>query len=811
MRQLLSVILFASALSAQTSPYPGALDTNSTLGVAANRVSTKLSVGISASATSIQVDSATRIVANVILAIDASSTSPEYVWVCSVSGNTLTLGKTACPNADGRGADGSTAAIHASGAAVAAYPNAWNFNALAAGLKATQGALGANLSAIAAGPFTNSAAYNFTPQSPGGSLVIGANVVTMTPCPFGVAGSHTVVGGLPHLLYISGGVGTAEAVPIAGGTCTSGLTTGTLIISAANTHSGAWTIKSNTTGVQEAVYVAGVNGVGGILGSVRMPAGPIDLWATTSTVAALNVPTGYGVSLRGQGRSSTFLRTHATTGNWISYIGNGYADMGDFFIVDDGATLHTLGAMITITNVISGSIDNIHAEKCYDCLVLLGVNGNTHFTRLNVYGAHIGFWVNGSAYSNQFSLTDSTLHGDQNGIRIDNTTTVGVYIANNLVDQVNLYGLALSTGAAISISETTNLLPTNEIALTGNDFEAVGTAIELIGSNTAFQNNAVTVTGGRINSTYCGVCAYSGFNGLKVDSAPIGLSNGTSPVTVAIAGIRLQGVTNFTIQNNTISLGTGAALPVGITFAATGNNVGKISGNVIGKEGTAPVLGILVAGADSIQVEHNVINSSGAALSTSGTVTNLAASGNIGVDNVIPAVASAATLAFPLNPNFTLSGSTNVTAVTFSLIAGSYGIVTATAATLTFTAGASIGDNFILKQNTPATWYWDGTKVWLSGQDPALSRSANYIATESGANNAIIGDLTGVPTIAGVTITIKLAHTLQAGANTFNFNSGGAVNIKSSRNTANNIGTAYAATGIVTLTYDGAVWLDVSQ
>lgn len=70
----------------------------------------------------------------------------------------------------------------------------------------------------------------------------------MGGCPVGVAGANTL-----HYLYISGGVGTAEAVLITGGTCTSGATSGTITFTPGNTHSGAWTIESATAGVQEAI------------------------------------------------------------------------------------------------------------------------------------------------------------------------------------------------------------------------------------------------------------------------------------------------------------------------------------------------------------------------------------------------------------------------------------------------------------------------------------------------------------------------------------------------------------------------------
>lgn len=90
--------------------------------------------------------------------------------------------------------------------------------------------------------------------------------------------------------------------------------------------------------------------------------------------------------------------------------------------------------------------------------------------------------------------------------------------------------------------------------------------------------------------------------------------------------------------------------------------------------------------------------------------------------------------------------------------------------------------------------------------------TVNYVATENGANNAIACAASSGPTLtAGLRVAVKLAHTLQAGANTFAYNGGGALAIKSHRNTANDIGTAYASGGIIELAYDGTQWEDMSQ
>ena len=111
------------------------------------------------------------------------------------------------------------------------------------------------------------------------------------------------------------------------------------------------------------------------------------------------------------------------------------------------------------------------------------------------------------------------------------------------------------------------------------------------------------------------------------------------------------------------------------------------------------------------------------------------------------------------------------------------------------------------------------------GRPQVVGGATNYIASETGTNNNIAGTLTYLsqlqgpgfnPFTDGFCVTVKLAHTLQAGANTFNLNpvvSAGSRAIKSHINPANDIGTAYAATGRWTGCWDSTAvaWLDQSQ
>lgn len=113
--------------------------------------------------------------------------------------------------------------------------------------------------------------------------------------------------------------------------------------------------------------------------------------------------------------------------------------------------------------------------------------------------------------------------------------------------------------------------------------------------------------------------------------------------------------------------------------------------------------------------------------------------------------------------------------------------------------------------NGIVTFFNTAGQLALRAQQPF-----NYIATETGANNAIAGALltssgSNMPLAEGLRVVIKLAHTLQVGPNTFSLNGGIATAIKSHLNIANDIATAYAVGSVVDLMYVGSVWQDMSQ
>jgi hypothetical protein len=344
MKRLLSVLaLVCLAAHGQTAQFPSSVATDSHLKVAANFLQTKLRYSVSASQTDITVQDATGITANMLLTIER-----EVVSVTSVSGSVLTVV---------RGFDSTNATAHSAGRDVVSYPTAWDVNALRAEIKAIETALGPSLTNVS-NIATVSSTYNFSAQTPGGSLIAGSNAITMTPCPVGVNGTDD-----GHYLYVSGGTGTAEPVLITGGTCTSGASSGTLIFTAANTHSGAWTIRSATAGIAEMIEAAGDGA------SVYIAAG------TNEVYAPVNISGRDGITLRGYGIGASIIDLKHPTHDFLTWGEN----TSDLSLSDFGVT-----SSVTRTG---GWV--LRGTGAYDSASFLQ---SSHIERISIENQMNGFW-----------------------------------------------------------------------------------------------------------------------------------------------------------------------------------------------------------------------------------------------------------------------------------------------------------------------------------------------------------------------------------------------------------------------------------
>lgn len=283
------------SLGKPAAAFPGRIATDADLAIAVDRQQTHLALAMGTGDTSMTVSDPSLIVANSLLSIDA-----EIVRVTAApAGNVVPVA---------RGFDGTTPAIHAANAPVSGFVDAFHHNGLTSEIEAIETALGANLANVGSGPWLISTAFIFSPQTPGGTLSSGAQVVTLTPVPKGVNGTDQ-----NHYLYISGGTGAAEAVPIVGGTAVGGAASGTVIVTCANAHSGAWTIQSATAGIQEALDSMASP-------QVLVPAGNYNIYATISVPNRGSV-NGFSFSQNANG-GPTMLLYQQNTGSCIDLRGD---------------------------------------------------------------------------------------------------------------------------------------------------------------------------------------------------------------------------------------------------------------------------------------------------------------------------------------------------------------------------------------------------------------------------------------------------------------------------------------------------------
>ncbi|NBW07818.1 MAG: hypothetical protein EBR82_07305 [Caulobacteraceae bacterium] len=570
-----------------------------------------------------------------------------------------------------------------------------------------------NYKLINEGPSQSIKGFQFTLRSSditSGSLATaGAKTITLRRAPLGISGSN-----VQHYIYISGGVGTAEAVLITGGTCTSGNLGGTLTFTTVNTHTGDWKITSSTDGMQEWFYgaTAPLNGF--------IPDAGLVFYAKCTLYGRL----GATVQITGGGDPASRVRRHSSypSGDLILYnstLGNGQLIMKNFSVLNangfdnpSGAGIHLIVNQpfeallrdITVYNgvnpivvdpqvagtVSSGVIfDNVYVsiQGAYSSVYTTG-----HGITLNTHAAYIlntrssrdtptatggsglkiiradGIVITGGAYNGTY------------GIEIENNSAYimnFIYASNVIFDACYSHGFYVAPGAHnVVFSQfkienchfaTQSGSATASAIYFGNDVESVA----IIGNNISGQYGSgitlgvtdkaprsVTVAGNNINNCGLGGTGY----GIVLPATGSGGSGSYEARTT---------ITGNVIGNNITFYGA-ATQQVGIYLAgATGKFRGyNITGNDVRGNVTAPIF------KDPTPTMENVIISA-----------------NSGVDDLFTVIASAslsAAGATGVLRNIEVSGTTNVTSLTPVWDGRQITIVKTDAGTVNFTAAGNI-------------------------------------------------------------------------------------------------------------------------
>ena len=666
--------------------YPGAVATNAHLVVAVDRLQTRLAVPLAATDTVMQVESGAGIVASCLLTIDN-----EIVQALSGSGTSWTIG---------RGFDGTTPALHLASSVVSGFVDAWHHNTLVAEVQAIEQALGPNLSRIPAVPFVVSSAFDFPVATPGGNLVVGANVITLSPVPLGVNGSDT-----NHYLYISGGTGTAEAVPIIGGTAVGGAASGTVIVTAAHTHSGTWQIASATGGIQEAILYACANG-------------SLSVYLKTCTVhATITIPASCGSEIFGAGTSATTITAAAdfdtAGGDILSYATSsvGRFSMHDFAIVAGAG--HASGANIAIRGMSSGFLSNIFALGGFNGILIDGGNG---FFSDNI---HLLAYANIGVYLHATTVTGGRHHGwtmsgqdnSQGSLLIEAVTGGGATAGLNFSDlsfQGGQIGIQIYANGGVC-----NEMVFSNLILDSN--KTVG--IRMIGSGGGNGIHINNLRGSMATAPL--IDTYGGFSDISLVGGS-GTAGGNS------TGMVIRGTQNFTIADFNMAGGGSAGANDICLLISTDPNTNQATANLkvsnssfgftaTGAPGSA-TQGLVISPAahTNLHISDSDFSGNSQNINDSNLNPTIYTGYVRGMSDTVPTVASATTLTFPRmaqGGTVQITGNAGVTAVA-GLYKGQTGFIQ-TAAAVPFTAGSSIGTTVTTTPNTLTPWWFDGTKLWL--------------------------------------------------------------------------------------------------
>jgi hypothetical protein len=540
--------------------------------------------------------------------------------------------------------------------------------------------------------------YDFAAQAPGLSLIRGESAaITISPCPPGVAGTDQ-----NHYLYISGGSGAAEPVLITGGTCTYGASSGTLTFTPSHDHSGSWTIGSASSGIKEALNDCAANHAGAVV----LPGGTWDIFAVLDI--------SNNCALHGSGQTVTTLQCRLSSRclQWFGSPGNSYnVSLNNFQInyPSAGASQEAL----YIEDAATGDVDDLMIGDPYDGITLCSV--------AHLFLHHVYAWVNRNGInlsSNPAStLTAASypqvhdvhliLRNGGTGLRL-NATLAGPQFTNMII----------AGGDDCIGSEESSGYPVNEVNFQGtcDGYAENGVNLHLSEGSTAsrwilhdslFEGTRSSFFGLLLAAADSETGVYHDFT---IANNTIGYGQ--------FAAIALEGSSGAVISGNTLyanntAKGMGAAIQL---ISESTNRGVTVTGNNIGGGGTATGTshaGILVDDHDhsGVHISSNLFYpaNGGPILDHHTGAGPVEWLNNTGVDDVIPSVESASTVARPVNPSWKITGTTRVTRIQGNLWPGlRITIFNEMDSSITIGGGGNIPLPHVLSPRTALSLIFDG-------------------------------------------------------------------------------------------------------
>lgn len=505
--------------------------------------------------------------------------------------------------------------------------------------------------------------------------------------PLGVNGSDA-----NHYIYISGGTGAAEAALITGGTAVSGGTSGTLQFTPANNHSGAWTIQSATAGCQEAYYSNG--GTGNL--RIRFPAGAFNFYAPCRVNAS-------GVWITGAGNSGTTITQNTANVDGFQFIAasNGQGNtLADLQI--NGQASSTSGyALDTVNQTYFNSFRVLAINWASGVLNNNGVTyalHGFHVRNLNTGDGYLGTGSSGNAIlldDFEVATGSGTCEADIKLVQSNNTVIHNPQIGGC----TNAILLAPGTGQVVASTDTVNDYLDHAFGAGLLINPASGGSVV----RTRFTQGWFASSNGAagINLTGAGV-----IDGLLLSNCEIS-GNGSNGLNAANTLTTVQNVqlVGCTVANNA---GAGIVVP---SNASAWKIVGSTLGNNVSGWGAgSQTYGIFSNSNNGFEAVGNVFAGNAIAPINSFNGGNLVIANNFGIDNVIGGpISSATSIAAPINPIFTVTGTTTITTITNYWTGRRIRLEKTDAGSVTIGGGGNIPGSHTLAQNGSLDLTFDGS------------------------------------------------------------------------------------------------------
>jgi len=487
----------------------------------------------------------------------------------------------------------------------------------------------------------------------------------------------------------------------------------------------------------------------------------------------------------------------------------------------------TLDANVQNVAIVS-AWDGISYKGTYASSAWQAYTGRSHFENLDISAYDIGISIDGSLDSNYFRAIHLWPFGNIGSNWLFNAGVVGIQVGRAddqkfeqglcyLYQCFNFVAGADGTGSFTKISQWD--FESWGINMDSSTFSGAGYHLVDV-TNSSFSEGGSIVPYAIYFSRGL-LAVHGGYISASVSATPVYIDNDFSGLThITLDGMLLGGTVPFLVQASdvntnelVISLMNNHVTPPGLSsFGSKFIDIRQAGGGsaqliAIGNQFLAQVPGQYSTAISIAQDDLHVItgNNYNYVSATQGWKTSFPAGGLRGAyqdytNNYV---------GFKINGLETLTDGTNI-------------------ATESENGGNRYSDNYTVGGN----WQWryvsgcpscaytaKGYIDYLGNFSTAAtvqSPAINFIASETGANNAIVGRFSSLillsqQAVTGMQVQILLAHTLQAGANTFALGGGSAVAIKSHLNPANNIATGYPSGSVISLLYNGSVWLDMSQ